>query len=232
MDKCRSQYFKEIDIVEHIMQFREVRADLELKLASLKKSNTQVFKRSRTRVMKDHEIDSDQPESDRLSDQTKQNTRLNIAIANSSKIVPENRVDAVLASSSSFTSDLKSSSFKDEDGLAENQASVRYQGLDRVPTAQDGNLPRNEMMMIRTNQSCDESRVMETNGSLFPQVPRRDRQTAVQLRQILELPSDSKALRTLQTPTPYQIPSTRHGTKRDSMSLAQFEMDESKSIGS
>ena len=32
MAKCRDQYYKEIDIVEHIMQFREVRAELATKV--------------------------------------------------------------------------------------------------------------------------------------------------------------------------------------------------------
>ena len=56
MERLRVQYYKEIDIVEHIMQFREVRAYLETKLNKneLQKSKTQlIFKRSRTRVLEE-----------------------------------------------------------------------------------------------------------------------------------------------------------------------------------
>lgn len=31
MARCRESYFKEIDIIEHIMQFREVKAELALR---------------------------------------------------------------------------------------------------------------------------------------------------------------------------------------------------------
>ena len=49
---CRAQYLKEIDIVEHIMQFREVRAELATKAnqTGLQKKRS-FFKRARTKVL-------------------------------------------------------------------------------------------------------------------------------------------------------------------------------------
>lgn len=49
MDRCRTQYFKEIDIVEHIMQFREVRAELEQAKTQMKRGS--FFKKARTKVL-------------------------------------------------------------------------------------------------------------------------------------------------------------------------------------
>ena len=52
MAKCRDQYYKEIDIVEHIMQFREVRAELATKVNQngLQRQRS-FFKRARTKVL-------------------------------------------------------------------------------------------------------------------------------------------------------------------------------------
>ena len=56
---CRQQYYKEIDIVEYIQQFREVKAELEQKRgASTKRIE---FKRSRTKLVS-LSPDVDEPE--------------------------------------------------------------------------------------------------------------------------------------------------------------------------
>ena len=52
MAKCRDQYYKEIDIVEHIMQFREVRAELATKVNQNGLQRQRSFiKRARTKVL-------------------------------------------------------------------------------------------------------------------------------------------------------------------------------------
>ena len=63
MENCRAKYYQEIDIVEHIMQFREVKAELDAKLRRNKSENEVsdenserrnrllFFKRARTKVL-------------------------------------------------------------------------------------------------------------------------------------------------------------------------------------
>jgi len=60
VERCRTQYLKEIDIVEHIMQFREIRAELEGNITSnlvggnhLNNIRRSQIKRSRTKFISD-----------------------------------------------------------------------------------------------------------------------------------------------------------------------------------
>ena len=54
MARCRAQYFKEIDIVEHIMQFREVKAEQESNVNKDEKKaerRSLLIKRARTKIL-------------------------------------------------------------------------------------------------------------------------------------------------------------------------------------
>ena len=60
MEKCREQFYKEIDILEHIMQFREVRADMEIK--NFGKPRPTLL-RARTRTIQNFDDSNDESSS-------------------------------------------------------------------------------------------------------------------------------------------------------------------------
>ena len=61
MERCRTQYFKEVDIVEHIMQFREVKAEMENRADEGKTHERRsFFRKARTKVLSLDEGDDEQ----------------------------------------------------------------------------------------------------------------------------------------------------------------------------
>lgn len=62
MSRCRAQYIKEIDIVEHIMQFREVRAQL-ISGSQVGMQKSSFLKRARTKVMSEGSLDQESVKS-------------------------------------------------------------------------------------------------------------------------------------------------------------------------
>lgn len=58
VNRCREQYVKEIDIVEHIMQFREIKAEFEGKVGQSHTTNIRRshIQRSRTKVISDDDV--------------------------------------------------------------------------------------------------------------------------------------------------------------------------------
>ena len=67
MENCRLKFYQEIDIVEHIMQFREVRALLKERIQAVSGGNEfegksdgedrkSYFERARTVVFKEHDL--------------------------------------------------------------------------------------------------------------------------------------------------------------------------------
>jgi len=70
MARCRAQYYAEIDIVEHIMQFREVQAEFAQKMQSSCVDQNAV-KRARTRALLDVSLETSDLKDKVSSEQSK-----------------------------------------------------------------------------------------------------------------------------------------------------------------